>query len=181
MKLELFYSHKQSDFIEIESNARELDLEEKELSLDDPVIVKIKFHRDGDFIRFYCDVYARVILTCVRCLEEFRHDVEGDFSLVVRKLRKGESLHDYSDYDSYKDGTRLIFVESDTNVIDIGDFVRDTILLSIQLKPVCSEICRGLCSVCGKNLNYGVCGCKRERFDNRFEELSRLFDDKKNN
>lgn len=176
MKIELFDSHKQRDFIEIESNARELDIEEKELSFDDPVIVKIKFHRNGDVIRLHCDVCAHVILTCVRCLEEFRHDVGGDLSLVARRLRKGESLHDYSDYDSDKDGTRLIFIESDTNVIDISDFVRDTILLSIPMKPVCSETCRGLCSVCGINLNYGECGCKRERFDHRFEDLSGLFD-----
>ena len=179
MKLFLFFTHKLCDFKQIETNARELDLEEKELSLNDPVIVKIKFHRDGDVIRLHCDVCARVIIECVRCLEEFRHDVDGDFSLVARRLRKGESLHDYSDYDSDKDGTRLIFVESDTNVIDIGDFVRDTILLSIPMKPVCRETCRGLCSVCGKNLNYGECGCKRERFDHRFEELTGLFDDKK--
>ena len=175
MKIELFDSHKQCDFIEIESNARELDLEENELSFDVPVIVKIKFNRNGDVIRLHCDVCARVILTCVRCLEEFRHDVGGDLSLVARRLRKGESLHDYSDYDSDKDGTRLIFIESDANVIDISDFVRDTILLSVPMKPVCSDTCRGLCSVCGNNLNEYECGCKKEISDPRWKDLSRLF------
>lgn len=176
MKLDLFDSHKQCDFIEIESNARELNFEEKELSFDVPIIVKVKFNRGGDVIRLHCDVCARVILECVRCIEEFRQDIEGDFSLVARRLRKGESLHDYSDYDSDKDGTRLIFIESDSNVIDIGDFVRDTILLAIPMKPLCSETCRGLCSVCGNNLNYCECECTRDRFDHRFEELSGLFD-----
>ena len=37
--------------------------------------------------------------------------------------------------------------------IDVGDEVRDEILLALPINPLCKESCRGLCPVCGGNRN----------------------------
>jgi uncharacterized protein len=46
--------------------------------------------------------------------------------------------------------------------IDVGDEIRDEILLAIPINPLCQETCQGLCLVCGGNRNLVACGCKTE-------------------
>jgi uncharacterized protein len=41
--------------------------------------------------------------------------------------------------------------------LGIFDAVREAIILSIPGKPLCREDCRGLCHVCGANLNRETC------------------------
>jgi len=44
--------------------------------------------------------------------------------------------------------------------LDLTDAVRETIILAFPNYPMCQEACRGLCPVCGVNLNRAKCGCK---------------------
>ncbi|MGB9809870.1 MAG: YceD family protein, partial [Caldanaerobacter sp.] len=48
------------------------------------------------------------------------------------------------------------------------------VILSLPMKFLCKEDCKGLCPICGTNLNYGSCSCKREDIDPRLEVLSKL-------
>ena len=45
----------------------------------------------------------------------------------------------------------------------------------METKFLCSEDCKGLCPRCGKNLNLGPCGCRKEP-DPRFAVLEQLLD-----
>lgn len=45
------------------------------------------------------------------------------------------------------------------------------------MKVVCREDCKGLCPVCGKDLNKGDCDCDTTYRDPRFESLRALFND----
>ena len=60
------------------------------------------------------------------------------------------------------------------NVADITELVRDTALANIPLKSLCREDCKGLCPVCGKNLNEGNCECDRLIADPRLAILKDL-------
>ena len=68
----------------------------------------------------------------------------------------------------YYDGDRL----------DLGEVVREQVLLALPLKPLCREDCRGLCPRCGQNRNLGPCGCPppEEPGDPRLEPLRKLVD-----
>ncbi len=50
-------------------------------------------------------------------------------------------------------------IESHENYIDIGEDVRQEILLGFPDRVVCQEQCKGLCSGCGANLNNENCRC----------------------
>ena len=52
----------------------------------------------------------------------------------------------------------------DGDIIDIGDLVRDIIISAQPTKHLCKEDCKGLCSVCGANLNKTDCGCNRGQY-----------------
>ena len=58
---------------------------------------------------------------------------------------------------------------------NLDNFVREDVLLNLPLKFLCKDDCKGLCPICGKNLNEGKCGCKKE-VDPRLEALKQLLD-----
>jgi uncharacterized protein len=55
-------------------------------------------------------------------------------------------------------------------VVDLTDDVREDILIVFPQSCLCSEDCRGLCPVCGANLNEGDCGCEIPDDDDEEEE-----------
>jgi len=92
-----------------------------------------------------------------------------------------------ADFDSIKE-TQLdaTIVEEDTGVnpelfilegdeIDLDEVLSTCFILDMETKFLCDEDCKGLCSTCGKNLNLGPCGC-RKQIDPRFAVLEQLLD-----
>ena len=63
--------------------------------------------------------------------------------------------------------------------IDVGPAVREQVLLSIPASPVCREDCKGLCAMCGRDLNEGECGCDRTVMDPRWSALKGIQLEKK--
>lgn len=82
---------------------------------------------------------ARISAECVRCLSDFEQPLQIDFT----------EIYAFSD-DSISD-SGLILPES--GVIDLAPLVRDYMLLEVPINPLCRIDCRGLCPVCGENLN----------------------------
>ncbi|MBQ7694628.1 MAG: DUF177 domain-containing protein [Lentisphaeria bacterium] len=61
------------------------------------------------------------------------------------------------------DHVELCYAKSDivTEEVDISGDVRDELLIELPMNPLCSEECKGLCPVCGTDLNKKRCRCKR--------------------
>ena len=47
------------------------------------------------------------------------------------------------------------------DLIDVTELLRDVLLAGQPMKNLCKADCRGLCPVCGANLNDGECGCDK--------------------
>lgn len=58
--------------------------------------------------------------------------------------------------------------------IDLDPIVREQLLLALPGYPVCKDDCKGLCAVCGANLNERECGCDRHVPDPRWAGLQKL-------
>ena len=58
--------------------------------------------------------------------------------------------------------------------VELMDAIVNGFLLNVSGKFLCDEDCKGLCSVCGANLNEGECGCNREYIDPRLEKLAEI-------
>lgn len=99
-------------------------------------------NRAGVVTLNYC---ARFTLahTCDRCLKEFEQDYEYSFChTLVRSCN--------TDNDEY--------VVCGDNTLDLNELAVSDILLSLPTKILCREDCKGLCFVCGADLNEGSCG-----------------------
>jgi uncharacterized protein len=60
--------------------------------------------------------------------------------------------------------------------MDIIMLAKEQIALQIPMKPLCTNLCKGICLTCGKNLNTGDCTCTEKETDSRFAILKKLLD-----
>ena len=58
--------------------------------------------------------------------------------------------------------------------IDLDPILREQVLLALPMHAVCREDCRGLCGMCGQNLNEAACGCENRRVDPRLAALKNI-------
>ena len=70
------------------------------------------------------------------------------------------------DFEEEIDGAEIV-----EDLFDITELVRDTLIASQPIKNLCKADCKGLCPVCGKNLNDGECSCQRFNVDPRLAPL----------
>lgn len=66
------------------------------------------------------------------------------------------------------------YIETPDYTVDVEELVVSDILLELPLKYLCSDNCKGLCPVCGTNLNNGKCDCTVKNIDPRLEALRQL-------
>ena len=62
------------------------------------------------------------------------------------------------------------------NILDLGSWARDAIVLSLPEKILCREECAGLCGRCGVDLNASACTCGPPDPDPRWQKLAELKD-----
>ena len=81
--------------------------------------------------------------SCARCLEPFSDSLELDVQELY--AYEGSTTVETSEEDEVRR------VEGD--YLDLEPLVRDAVVLSLPLAPVCSPDCRGLCVDCGQRLD----------------------------
>ena len=97
-------------------------------------------------------ISGSVRTSCSRCLEAAEYDVESDVEGYFIIEGEGEAPDDMDD-DEFD-------VLPESNRIDLEPLLRAAVLADLPLVPVCDDDCKGLCPICGANLNEGPCGCK---------------------
>jgi uncharacterized protein len=109
-------------------------------------------------------------LACSRCLESFAWPVAASFEL--RYQPQPESATGAPDREIAEDDLSTAFYEDDR--IDLGQLVQEQFYLSLPMKPLCGDACRGLCPECGTSLNRDTCTCARTWDDPRLAVLKTL-------
>jgi len=110
---------------------------------------------------------AKLQAECHRCLREFIFDVETELQEQYCKEPYRPSSGQGSEQDEV--------LTYNGDFVDISKEVNSLLALSIPIQLVCSSECRGLCHVCGKNLNDGECSCSDESGDIRLAPLAELY------
>ncbi len=174
MEIDLFETSPDSGLIAFKVDPAEIDLHDDEFFIEGPVRIELHLNRNGEIVYIALLARATLILHCARCIEPFRQDIEGNVSFVVQRLKLGETVPETIEKGEAIDEDNLIFIKYNERSMDITDFVRDAVLLSIPLKPICNEQCKGLCPVCGQNKNERDCGCVDNKTDPRWQSLSKL-------
>lgn len=108
----------------------------------------------------------KVKYECDRCGKAYKTKLKSNYQMVYfMNERPAET-----------DSINISYLPKDTVKIDISSDVREYALLSIPMKKLCKENCKGLCPNCGKDLNKEQCSCKNDEVDSRWKPLIDLKD-----
>jgi len=128
-----------------------LDLTDGEVKFTEPIKIRLAATYCNGKVILKVSLRMRVSLECSRCLKLFSLPLESEFE---------EELQ----------------VNDDEAYINAANLIRDSIVTGFPLKPLCHISCKGLCAVCGANLNKKQCDCRQEQVDHRLAVLEKLLE-----
>lgn len=155
----LFRKKVQTLPFEVISQLSTIDRDELKISLNSPISIKGNAYYDGEVVTLVGSITTTINMKCSRCLKELVYPISVDFEDEFSKFNLNEDR----------------YLISEEEIIDLTDMVTDNLILSLPVKVVCDDNCKGLCPKCGKNLNKGLCDCTSDDVDPRLEVLRDLF------
>ena len=110
------------------------------------------------------NIQVTVTVNCDRCLKELDKILEIEFTReVVSPEIKDEDLME----------DQMVFMEG--YQLNIENLISNEILMNWPTKVLCIEDCKGICNVCGMDLNAGNCQCDTFVPDPRMAKIKDIF------
>ena len=137
---------------------------ESGIALAEPLQVRAEAQQVGNDVLVRGEYTGAMAMECRRCLKSLQVPVADSFTLLFRPGLDPTAAQEQDVYPLPERGTEL----------DLGEALREQLLLSVPRFALCDEACRGMCPYCGADLNAGECGCKVEEADPRWAALKNL-------
>jgi uncharacterized protein len=106
---------------------------------------------------------------CARCVEPVEIPLGADFDLIFRPLGVDGDAPERS---ITAPETEIGYYQGGSLALE--DVLREQVLLSLPVRTLCNEDCKGLCPRCGANRNIQPCTCDEGPTDPRWEALGGL-------
>lgn len=142
--------------------------EDTELNFVTPIMYDLKIGKMGEDFRVSGKIHGSLSLSCARCLEEFLYSI--DTELDIELLPRPKDLA--SELELGDEEMDVYYFEGDE--VDLDPYVYEEVVLSIPIRALCSDACKGMCPQCGKNLNREECQCERPGASLLGEKLKRF-------
>ncbi len=111
-------------------------------SFASPVEVKGRIYNRAGVVYLEYSVDMTLLITCDRCLKELERAYHYDFDhIVVPSANR--------DNDEY--------IVADGESIELNEIAVTDLLLQLPTKNLCKDDCKGLCMICGCDLNESTC------------------------
>jgi len=140
------------------------------LDLDEPFYGKYKssiiLNKLHDQLILSVTSIFKVKYECDRCGTEFKASLKNDYKMIYLMNEAPEETGSLN----------VSYLSKDADKINILSDVREFALLTIPMKKLCKENCKGLCYRCGKDLNKETCNCNTQEIDPRWKPLLNLKD-----
>lgn len=128
-----------------------------------PVRISGVFKNRSGLVTLKYRATAVLEYNCDSCGKETSKETEYEFEhWLARELESGDENDDY------------ILVP--TGMINMDELIMTDVTLEIPFRLLCREDCKGLCPVCGSDLNEKTCDCNKKQVDPRLEKLKMLLD-----
>ncbi len=128
-----------------------------------PISLRIA-NRENKQLLIEGNVDMEVVIPCGRCLEEVLTPIHFDIAKELT-ITEGSAVDEEMDETDYLIGFEL----------DVDKLVYAEILVNWPMKVLCKEDCKGICKVCGMNLNKEACDCQRTELDPRMAAIQDIF------
>ena len=154
-----------------EATAEDLGLTEDEAVVLGPLAVSLELTNVEGLVAVTGVLEGTVVRECVRCLKEYEDPLAFSVRAAFAPEPKAAARH-AKRVDPRKVSAKTVEVEQEEepddqyhyqgNQLELAPMLREHIILSAPMQPLCSDDCLGLCSRCRKNLNEGPCQCSEE-------------------
>jgi uncharacterized protein len=150
-----------------QTKAADLDLQDR-TEFQTAIDLQLHIEKASDEIIVTIDWQTVITLFCDRCAEPLQTSLSDTLAIVftLNPQERGEEDED------------VLLISESTREVDLADHLRQSVILALPVKQLCSEECKGLCSHCGANLNTETCNCPPEPIDPRWEKLEQLLNRK---
>ena len=128
-----------------------------------PVLAYGKVRNTAGVLELTGELTTTLHGVCDRCASEFTRAVQIPIHAVLVSEEELEQAED-----------EWVFGIHD-GCADLTDIITTAFGLNMDSQLLCRPDCKGVCFRCGKNLNEGPCGCRKEP-DSRFAVLQQLLD-----
>lgn len=129
---------------------------------------------------------ARLSGTYVYDGKTFRVDADASVSYETTCARCGDPMIQTLTFSFSERFVRSVFITDEDELypyegerLNLTDAFFDNFYLEMPMTSVCKASCKGLCPVCGANLNRGQCTCQTTKIDARLSALEQLLNDHK--
>lgn len=141
---------------------------------DVPIQFRLRYQKSGQIVEVDGQFSTCVSLSCGHCLQSFSEELVGDFALTFSPYVAGkdEPSGEEADIELETDELGLVYYRDET--LELLPTLQEQVVMALPISPICSDGCRGLCLVCGCNLNVDKCQCEKKVFNNKFTTLAGL-------
>jgi uncharacterized protein len=154
-----------------EVTAEELGLTEDDAVVLGPLAVSLDLTNVEGLVAVTGVLEGTIVRECVRCLKEYEDPLA--FSVRAAFIPEPKSAPRYPKrVDSRKARAKGLEAEPEEepddqyqyqgNQLELASMLREHVILSAPMQPLCGDDCLGLCARCGKNFNEGPCQCVEE-------------------
>ena len=138
----------------------------------EPIKGSVTFGNIGPTIDVRGKFKTSIELECARCLRAYKMAVEMPVQEELPVEGQPRMPEQEDDVDELPEAEHdPLFVD---NIFDLEEYLRQAILVTVPIKPLCQEACKGLCPRCGANLNDGPCECPQDLGASPFAALLSL-------
>ena len=116
---------------------------------------------------------ASAMQTCGKCLTQYSQALQADFTVTF------EPRPAHAGADGDPDDPELTICFFDGEELPLGEELRQELETQLPFTPRCRKDCKGLCSVCGQDLNQADCGHGTQSGSGHFDALRDIFTKKK--
>jgi uncharacterized protein len=111
---------------------------------------------DVDTVHVTGRLSAGLELVCGRCLEPYVLALAERVDLFCLPHASETGVTEDEEEIAERD---IVVTYYGEDRVDLGEMVREQLLLTLPMKRVCKDSCLGLCAVCGGNRNTDPCDC----------------------
>jgi uncharacterized protein len=111
----------------------------------------------GGVLRITGRAQAAPILECSRCLKKFPYPADTELSVELAPVK---SLGPSAEHELVEGELSMEFYLGEE--IEPIEIVREQLLIALPMVPLHHNDCKGLCSVCGTDLNEKECSCRKD-------------------
>lgn len=130
-----------------------------DIELNEPfygkVSTKVTLNKLSDQIIMDVSSELSAEFECDRCTCKFANKISSNYQMIY--MMKNDKLE--------SEDINVTFINRETDKISLDNDVREFAILSIPMKKLCKDDCKGLCPRCGVDLNFEKCKCQKEEIN----------------